>query len=311
MLAFFAPIETNRALARVAEPPKLSDMNDTTEHKSPWIIDTDDETFDADVFERSQQTPVVVDFWAAWCAPCRMLGPILEELAEEYQGRFILAKADTDRAPKAAAQFNVQSIPAVYAVSGGEEVDFFVGVLPKEQLRDWIDRLLLLGVAVEAERLEETDPESAETRYRTLIEQAPNDPRGPIGLAGVLLAQNRADEATQLIEQLEERGFLEPEAEKVKAELQLRDTSGDDLATIRAEAVQHSDDLSLQLKLAEALAGQKQYEQALDKCLEIVAKDKKGVGEEARQVMVNIFRVLPDDSEMVRNYRRKLSTLLY
>ena len=109
---------------------------------SPWIIEADDATFQSDVAERSRELPVVVDFWAEWCQPCRMLSPILEKLAREFDGKFLLAKIETEKAPKIATAFGVQSIPAVYGLRDGQLVDFFAGLLPEVQIRSWIERLL-------------------------------------------------------------------------------------------------------------------------------------------------------------------------
>ncbi len=286
-------------------------MTDTASNKSPWIVETDEPTFEQDVFERSKETPVVVDFWAAWCAPCRMLAPVLESLADEYAGRFVLVKADTDRVPGAAGQFGVQGIPAVYGVIGGQVVEYFAGALPEEQIRPWLDRLLAAAELDQATRLEETDPAAAEATYRKLLEQVPNEATASIGLARSLIAQERDDEARAVIDQLQERGFLEPEAEKVKAELELRGMKGGNIDELRTNAQSNPDDLNVQFQLAEALAAAKQYEPALELCLKIVERDKKGVGEQARQLMVDVFRVLPDDSELTPTYRRRLSTLLY
>jgi putative thioredoxin len=286
-------------------------MNQESPSASMWIVNTTEETVDADVFERSKEVPVVVDFWAQWCAPCRMLGPILEALATEYEGRFVLVKADTDRMPRAATGFQVQSIPAVYGVVGGEVVDFFSGALPEPQVRQWLDRLLHARELSEAENIESSAPQDAASKYRHVLQQNPNEARASIGLARVLVAQDMIDEAQMILEQLESRGFLEPEAERIKASLQLHGKVGADVSACRRAAQQQPDDLQLQFALAEALAGDSQYQEALDICLTLVERDRQGVGERARQVMVDIFRILPDDSELVPEYRRKLAMLLY
>src|SRR6188508_2780615 len=100
------------------------------ETSSPWILDATDENFEREVFERSRELPIVVDFWAAWCGPCRLLAPVLEKLAVEFDGKFLLVKANTDEVPRWANEFNVSSIPAVFAVKGGQVVHFFEGVQP-------------------------------------------------------------------------------------------------------------------------------------------------------------------------------------
>jgi len=285
-------------------------MSEELQTPSPWIVNTTAATFEQDVFERSREAPVIVDFWAAWCAPCRALAPILEALATEFDGKFILVKANTEEVPEAAAKFNVQGIPAVYAVIDGEVVDFFTGALPEAQIRAWLDRLFTVSTFVEAKRLEETAPAAAEAKYRTLAQQSPDNAEFQIGLARTLLAQQRYDDCQHIITELEKRGFLEPEAENVKAAIDLRSMEGVDLDGLKQAAADEPNNLALQLQLAEALAGTQQYEEALQVCLAIVEQDRKGVGDAARQVMIDIFRVLPNGSDLTTTYRRKLSTAL-
>src|SRR5215211_204542 len=126
------------ALPIASSPDRLTPMSDP----SPSIIEATPETFQRDVIDRSHEVPVLVDFWAAWCQPCRLLGPVLERLANEYEGKFLLAKADTERLPEIAASFGVRSIPAVYGLRDGQVVDGFVGVQPEAEIRSFINRLL-------------------------------------------------------------------------------------------------------------------------------------------------------------------------
>jgi putative thioredoxin len=288
-------------------------MSTSEENESAWIVETSSDKFQLDVIDRSEFTTVVVDFWAEWCQPCRMLAPLLEELAREYDGRFFLVKANVDQMQDVAAQFQVQSIPAVFALRGGKVVDFFQGVLPPEELRRWIDRLVTLSRLEEAEALEDVSPEKAEVLYRELAELLPSDKdaRPTIGLGRALLAQQKLDEAAAIVDALEKRGFLESEAEKLKAAVQLQNKGHGDVAGLREAVRQDPHDLQRQLDLAEVLAGQKEYEEALEICLGVVEKNKQQFGDPARKIMVDIFHVLPNDSELTRSYRRRLSTLLY
>lgn len=281
------------------------------EAANEWVVNTTDTTFEQDVFQQSHERLVVVDFWAAWCQPCRMLAPVLEKVANEYAGQFVLVKANTDEAPQAANQFQVTGIPAVYAVQGGEVTDFFQGVLPEDAIQGWIDTQLQRGALQQAINLVESSPEEAETQLRDILAAAPNESQVACALADALLRQDRDDECRAVIAELEERGFLEPEAEKIKAALELKGKSGADLDAVRAQAEAHPDDLAAQFALAEALVGDQQYQAAFEICLTLVARDRKGVGEQARALMVEVFRVLPDDSELTSEYRRKLSTALY
>jgi putative thioredoxin len=283
---------------------------------SPWILETTPETFDRDVIERSRQAPVVVDFWAAWCYPCRMLGPILEKLALESDGRFVLVKADVEQMPEIASSFGVQGIPAVFGVRDARIVDSFVGVLPEPQLRAWLDGLQPSPAEIlvrEATALQSRDPQAAIARYREALTHAPEDPGVKIALARLLLAQGQSAECRKLIDELADRGFLEPEAEQLQAELALKDAAGGvgKIEQVRSELAAAPQDKSLKFQLAEALIGAAQYQEALDLCLELVQADRHGVGEQARQLMINVFNALGAESELVRTYQRKLSTALY
>jgi putative thioredoxin len=279
--------------------------------KQSWVVQTTEATFERDVFERSRGVPVVVDFWAEWCAPCRMLGPVLEQLAAEYGGRFVLVKADTEAVPREAAGFGVQSIPAVFAVLDGEVVSSFAGAIPEPQIRSWLDQVLGEAEVGQLEQLERSDPAAAEQRYRELIRQRPNDARPAIGLARLLAGQERDEEARACLARLEERGFLEPEAESIKSALELKARGGADPASCRRAVEENPDDLPARLALAEALAGSREYEGALQICLDLVERDREGAGEPARQLMLDIFRVLPPESDLLRESRRRLARLLY
>ena len=282
---------------------------------SPYIVETTQETFERDVVDRSRDVPVVVDFWAEWCGPCRTLGPRLERLAEEYGGKFVLVKADTERVPEIAAAFGIRSIPAVFGLKDGKLVDSFVGVLPESEIRAFLDRLLPTPaerLIAEARGLESSDPKAAEARYRIALDLAPEEPQVKIGLARVLLAQDRPDEARPLIEALECRGYLEPEAEKLKADLTLRSQAegvgGVEAARAAAAADPNNPDLAF--ALAEALAAAGRYPEAMDLCLDLIERHRKRVGESAHKLMLTIFQLL-GDAEIVADYQRQLASALF
>lgn len=282
---------------------------------SPWIIEPTEQTFEADVIHASAERPVVVDFWAPWCGPCQQLAPVLERLAEAYAGRFLLAKVNVDEQPGLAAVFQVQSIPMVVAIRDRQLVDVFQGALPEAAVREWIERLLPSPADLEtqaAAALESSSPAEAEAKYRTVLEAEPGHDAAKIGLARVLLAQNRLEEAGRLLEELEARGFLEPEAERLKSQWHVRQaamTTGG-AARLRAEADAHPDDLTIRVRLAEALAAEGQTREALETCLAVVARDRDGVGQQAKQAMLDILKTL-DDADLASEYRRRLATLLY
>jgi putative thioredoxin len=283
---------------------------------SPYIVETTDATFETDVLERSRAVPVVVDFWAEWCGPCRLLKPVLEKLAHEHAGAFVLVKANTDQAQRLAAEFGVRSIPAVFGVRDGQVVDSFVGALPEPAVRAWVERLLPTPAEIAvtaAHALEATDPEAAAEAYRKALQLAGDHAPAQIGLARTLLQLGRDDEARSLIAELDRRGFLEPEAEKVKAELELRRAARQSGGVDAAQAALAADpgNADLKLKLADALAVARRFDEALALCLELVEQGAKDSAEAARKSMLNIFQLLPDDSELVADYRRRLAAALF
>ena len=215
------------------------------------------------------------------------------------------------------AAFAVRSIPAVYGLRNGKVVDAFVGALPEAEVRAWIGRLMPTEAETtlaEAKAMESTDPAASESRYRQSLDKDPENPEIQVGLARVLVGIGRYDEAGELVRTLEGHGFFTADVEAVKAELDLKLHAGGSggVEAARAELAARPNDPALLLKLAEALAasGARGYEGVLGLCLALVEDHRKEAGDAARQVMLNIFQILPPDSEMANEYRRKLSAAL-
>ncbi|GIW94238.1 MAG: thioredoxin [Pirellulaceae bacterium] len=276
-----------------------------------WILNTTAETFQRDVLENSTSQLVLVDFWAPWCQPCRMLAPLLEKLAAEYQGRFLLVKANTDELPEAAAAFAVQSIPAVFAVFDQKVLDGFMGLLPEDTLRQWVSRVVNDVELSLAARWEASDPQRARQVYERILSEQPNASQASIGLARLALASGDTATAQQLLDSLAQRGYLEPEAEKLRAMLDMREKQSLDLDALRQAAEADPDDPAKQIAYAEALAAHNQHEEALQRLLAVVENSQGDVRDQARQAMVEIFHVLPEESPLVATYRRKLAAALY
>lgn len=283
---------------------------------APWIIDVTEENFETEVLQKSQQIPIIIDFWAPWCGPCQQLAPLLEQIVNEFQGKVQLAKVNIDEQQGLAAAFRVQSIPTVFALLNGQPVDQFQGILPEESLREWITRLVPSPVDMllqEGQILEETDPAAAEAKYREAADLEPKNDTLQLRLAAVLAKQSRFDECGKIIEELEKRGFLEPEAEQIKSQLELQaaaeEAGGVEEARKALEA--DPDNAALKIALADALAIANKHEEALELCLGIIAEDKAGAGVEAKATMLRIFDLLGPQSALTSAYRRKLATLLY
>lgn len=281
-----------------------------------WTFDVTEENFEQEVIAQSEKTPIIIDFWAPWCGPCQQLAPILDTLVAEFQGQFRLAKINIDEQQGLAAAFRVQSIPTIVAFQNGQPVDHFQGVMPEESLREWIARLLPSPVEMlmqEGQILEETDAALAESKYREAASLDPQNDAIKIRIAAVLMKQSRFDECFPIIEELEARGFLEPEAEQIKSQLELQaaaeEAGGVEAARSALEA--DPDNPTLKIALADALAVSHKHEEALEICLAIIAEDKAGAGVEAKATMLRIFDLLGPQSALTSTYRRKLATLLY
>ncbi len=279
-------------------------------NESSWVVSATDETFNAEVMERSHQGLVIVDFWAEWCAPCRMLGPVLEKLASDFNGKFTLVKAETEVNSKAAGEFSVAGIPAVFAVSRGEVIDRFEGALPEETIREWLEQIDDHLALQDALILLETNREEGLVKVQAMLDQIDRD-EVLIEVGKVLLEQQCITEVEQIVAKLESRGFLEVEAEQLKSALSLKGHASIDPASLRLKVDSNPDDLDAKLSLAKSLVGARDYAVAFDLCLELVERDRLSTGEEARELMVDVFKALPADSDLVADYRRKLSMLLF
>jgi putative thioredoxin len=255
-------------------------------------IDVGQDDFEARVLEASRTVPVVVDFWADWCQPCRILSPVLDRLAEEYGGRFVLAKVDVDTNPAVAATFGIQGIPAVKAFRDGEVVAEFVGVQPEDVIRRFLDQVAPDVAALEpARKAEEAGQlEEAERLYREAASSNPSDDQATRGLARVLLARGAEQEARSLLAAMP----ADVESRRLLAELHLRDLV-DEGETLAAAAMG-------------ALDGD--HRDALDRLLQIIA-DGDQERDAARETMVAIFDLLGDEHPLTREYRPRLASALF
>src|SRR5207302_6268181 len=163
------------------------------------MIDVTDETFEKEVLDRSVEVPVVVDLWAEWCGPCRTLGPILEKVVGETDGKVVLAKVDVDANPRVSARFRVQSIPAVYALSNRQVVDHFVGALPEASVREFIGRLA--PAETEVDRLVAAGDEAS---LRQALDLEPGNEKAVVGLAELLVSKGDSEEALSLLARIPE-----------------------------------------------------------------------------------------------------------
>ena len=286
-----------------------------TDAASPHVFDATAETFEADVLQRSLQVPVLVDFWASWCGPCKTLGPILEKLAAEFQGGFVLAKVDVDQEQQLAAAFQIRSIPTVMLVKGGQLVDGFPGALPEGQLREFLAHHAIVPGEAAAEAAPEpavaVDPHAEVMRLRKAVEAEPDKAELKLDLALALLATGNAHEASQLLDALPANLAHDDRTVRARARLgfaaQLQDAPPPEV--LEAAVAANPDDLRARhlLGVHRIVAGQP--EAGLEQFLEMLRRDRGFEGGLPKQALIDAFRVV-DDEDLVGRYRRRMSSLL-
>ncbi len=280
---------------------------------APVVIDVTEQTFQTEVVERSHQVPVVIDFWAPWCGPCRTLGPTLEKLAKEANGAFVLAKVNVDENPRLAQAFQVQGIPDVKAVRDGRLVDEFSGAQPESQVRAWLKGVVPAQGAdplEEIQALEESDPEEAIAHYRLLLGSDPDNPAAQFRLGRLLLTRGSPEGLALLNEVASGTPFFGP----AQALLPLADffaAIGDTPAALAERIARDPADQEPRYQLAAALARDGQHADALEHLLAIVQRDRGFRDDGARKAMVGLFAMLGEEHPLVGEYRRRLANTLF
>ena len=279
------------------------------------VFDATTETFEAQVLQTSLQTPVLVDFWATWCEPCKTLGPMLEKLADEYNGAFVLAKVDVDKEQQIAAAFQIRSVPTVFLVKGGQIVDGFPGALPEGQLREFLTQHGVLpaeAAEAPAEVPAALDPQAQVDVLRASIAAEPDKDELKLDLALALLHTGGTDEASALIEALPANLSTDDRAVRARARLDFAKALQDAPAPEQLDARIAADAGDLQarhLRGVQLLLGGND-EAALEQFLAMLQKDAAYNDGLPRKLLIDAFKVI-DDAALVGRFRRSMSALLF
>jgi putative thioredoxin len=280
-----------------------------------WTIDVNEENFEAEVLARSIEVPVLVDFWAEWCGPCKVLGPVLEKLAGEYAGEFILAKVNVDENQQLAGAFGIQGIPAVKLFRDGDLASEFTGALPEPMLREFLSKFL--PTAVDKETLAAAELEAAgkadeaKSAYQAILGADPNHAKALLGLGRLAMNAGDIDAARNYLDQISVVDDERKDADRLLARLDLQAGGAENESVLREKIAADPNNLEARFELAQTLAGVENYEAALIEFLAIVKADRKFKDDGARKAMVQIFEVLGGEDPLTDKYRSELALVLF
>jgi putative thioredoxin len=307
--------------------PVTSTPIEHTPSDSPYIKDSGLETFAADVLEASREVPVIVDFWAPWCGPCKTLGPSLEKAVIEAKGAVKLVKVNIDENQEIARQLRIQSIPTVYAFKNGQPVDGFQGAIPDSQIRSFIQTLINGGghahggpdhaaevIAAAEEALAAGDLNMAGQAYAHVLQDEPGHPGAVAGLANIYLKGGDIERAKQTLQLVRPDGAADEAIRAVEAELKLREQASavtGETDALRAKLETDPKDHQTRYDLALALDAAGDREGALDQLLEQIKLDRKWNEEASRKHLITLFEAMGPTDERTLAARRKLSGILF
>ena len=288
------------------------------------VKEVSEATFMQDVVEASKERPVIVDFWAPWCGPCKTLGPQLEEAVKAANGAVTMAKVNVDENQAIAGQMQVQSIPTVFAFSNGQPVDGFQGAVSASEIKAFVDRVVAANggevesgldsaVASAEQMLDDGDFEAAIETFSAILEEDANNIKSYIGLIKSHIAAGDLDQAEAILNGIPLEISQSPEIEAVHAQIELAKQARDagPINELALLVEKNPDDNDARFKLAQALHGAGQVEDAVDQLLELFKRDREWNDGAAKAQLFTIFEALEPNNEIVLNGRRKLSSLIF
>ena len=303
----------------------MLELNASAPPAGDLIKDGSEQTFMADVVETSKTVPVIVDFWAPWCGPCKTLGPALEASVTAASGAVKMVKVDIDQNQSIASQLQIQSVPTVYAFWQGQPVDGFQGAVPGSEIQAFVDRVVALGGDAEEtggltdalkaaeEMLSEGNATDAAQTFSAIIQEDPNNVASYAGLVKAHLMLNDLSEAEAILNGAPAEISDAPELEAVRAQLELakQAENAGPVDDLKAAVQLNADDHKARLELATALHAAGETNEAVSQLLELFQRDRDWNEGAAKVQLLNIFDALPDNDAIALNGRRKLSSLIF
>ncbi|MDR9435851.1 MAG: thioredoxin [Thiohalophilus sp.] len=284
--------------------------------QSQYSFDVSAQTFQSQVIDASHQVPVLVDFWATWCGPCQSLMPVLEKLAEAYQGQFMLAKVEIDQQQELAAHFGVRSVPTVKLVKNGQIVDEFTGAQPEGEIRALLDRHMEgkpdTPMQQAIDRYEQGEKEEALQEMQQIILDDKENMQNRVRFAEILIQEERHDDARQLLDSLSVDIQMSPEVSALYSKLELAETlsDSDDIPTLEKRIETDPKDSEARYQLSARYAAEGRHEDAMQQLLEIVKRDRAYNDDAGRKGLLRMFDLLGNQGELVSKYRRLLAQAL-
>ncbi|MEE9387137.1 MAG: thioredoxin [Paracoccaceae bacterium] len=300
----------------------MLELGQKAENTANLIIDGTEATFMADVIETSKEVPVIVDFWAPWCGPCKTLGPMLEDAVKAAGGKVRMVKINVDEAQQIAAQLKVQSIPTVFGFHNGQPVDGFQGAVPQSQIKTFVDKLAALsaqdgglGEAIEAAEamLAEGAAVDAAQTFAAILGEEPNNAVAYGGMVRAHIAMDDLDQAEAILNGAPEEISAAPELEAARAQLQLARQAADagPIDDLQAAIDAQPDDHQARFDLANALHAAGQVEGAVEQLLDLFRRDRDWNDGAAKAQLFTVFDALEAKDPIALNGRRKLSSLIF